>query len=131
MRKIDAAECAIMGHTPKGALRTGLLASTLAWTALIDGRPEAMFGVTPFSVVEGRGTPWLLMTDTAGAKHVSLLRLARIYLEAMQRHYMILENYIHADNHRTIRWLARLGFAVGPVDVIRSQPMRPFVRHRE
>lgn len=131
MREIDRLECRIMGHSPKFALRTGLMASSIAWTVMIDGRPEAMMGATPVSVVEGRGCPWLLMTDVAGDKHVSLVRLSRIYTEAMHRHFEILENIVHAENVRTIRWLSRLGFAVGPVDVIRGHPMRPFVRYRE
>lgn len=131
MREIDQLECRIMGHSPKAALRTGLMASVIAWTAKVDGRPEAMFGVTPASMIEGRGTPWMLMTDLAGEKHATIWRFSKIYLAAMHRHFTILENWVHADNDRTIRWLSRLGFAVGQVDVIRGHPMRPFVRHRE
>jgi hypothetical protein len=130
MRAIDVLECQIMGHTPKEALRTGLLGSTIAWTVVIDGRPEAMMGATPISFMEGVGRPWLLMTDVAATKAVTLVRLGRIYTDAIHRHYPLLENWVHADNDRTIRWLTRLGYAVGSVDVIRGHPMRPFVRHR-
>lgn len=130
MRRIDVLECHIMGHSPKEALRTGLLGSTIAWTVMIDGRPEAMMGATPVSFVEGRGRPWLLMTDIAERKAITLVRLGRIYTDAMHRHYPLLENWIHADNDRTIRYLTRLGYAIGSVDVIRGHPMRPFVRHR-
>lgn len=128
MRAIDKLECKVMGHTPKGALRGGLMGSTIAWTVLIDGRPEAMMGAAPISLIAGLGRPWLLMTDRAGAHAVTLVRLGRIYTEAMHRHYSLLENWVHADNVKTIRWLSRLGYAVGPVDVIRGQPMRPFAR---
>jgi hypothetical protein len=130
MRDIDVMECKAMGHSPKQALRTGLLGSTLAWTVMIDGRPEAMMGATPLSFIEGRGRPWLLMTDVAAKKAITLVRLGKIYTEAMHRHFPLLENWIHADNDLTIRYLARLGYAIGPVDVIRGHPMRPFVRHR-
>lgn len=118
-----------MGHSPKAALRTGLLGSTISWTVKIDGRPEAMFGATPISVVEGRGRPWLLLTEEGGRQHKALLRLGRIYTEALHRQYPILQNWVHDENERTIRWLARLGYAVGSVDVIRGVPMRPFIRH--
>lgn len=131
MRSIDVLECHIMGHTPKEALRTGLLGSTIAWTVMIDGRPEAMMGATPISFIEGRGRPWLLMTDVAATKAVTLVRLGRIYTEALHRHYPILENWVHPDNIKTIRYLSRLGYAVGAVDVIRGHPMRPFVRLRQ
>jgi len=130
MRAIDKFECAAMGHKPKEALRWGLIGSTVAWTALIDGVPEAMFGVTPLSMIEGRGRPWLLMTEAATAKRISLVRLGRLYTEQLHRHYDLLENWVHADNTRTIRWLSRLGYAVGAVDVIRGHPMRPFIRAR-
>lgn len=130
MREIDVLECEAAGHTPKQALRAGVMGSTIAWTVMIDGRPEAMMGAAPLSFVEGKGRPWLLMTDVAAKHAVTLVRLGRIYTEAMHRHFPALENWIHADNDTTIRYLARLGYAIGPVDVIKGYPMRPFVRLR-
>jgi hypothetical protein len=88
-----------------------------------------MFGATPVNMAEGRGRAWLLMTDVAARQHRALLRLGRIYTRALHTHYRSLENLVHADNERTIRWLTRLGYAVGSVDVIRGYPMRPFMRH--
>lgn len=126
LREIDRLEC--LGHSPKQALRIGVMASAIAWTAKIDGRPEAMFGVTTISLMEGRGRVWLLMTEDAAKQHRALVRLGRLYTEALHRHYTILENVVHARNDKAIRWLARLGFAIGPVDVIQGQPMRPFTR---
>jgi hypothetical protein len=130
MREIDVLECAAMGHTPKVALRMALLASTMAWTVMIDGEPEGMLGVTPVNVMEGKGCPWLLLTDKGGAQRKALMRLGRIYTGHMHRHFSLLENWVHADNARTIRWLTRLGYAVGGVDVIRGHRMRPFVRQQ-
>jgi hypothetical protein len=129
MREIDRLECWAVGHSPKDALRLGILASTVVWTAKVDGRPEAMFGATPLSFIEGRGRPWLLMTDDAMKHRSALLRLGRVYTEAIHRHYPILQNWVHAENEVAIRWLARLGYAIGSVDVMRGVPMRPFVRH--
>lgn len=129
MRDIDKLECKIMGHTPKGALRLGLVSSTMCWTVKVDGRPEAMFGVSPLSLLESKGRPWLLLTNEAAKYHVQLVRFGKIYTEAMHRHYTILENWVHADNDSAIRWLSRLGYAVGKVDVIRGAPLRPFIRH--
>jgi hypothetical protein len=128
MRAIDKLESLTSGHTPKQALRLGLRASSIVLTALVDGRPEAMFGACPISAVEGRARVWMLMTDEAERQHRALLRLGWRYTQALHEHYAILENYVHADNARSIRWLLRLGYAVGSVDVIGGQPMRPFVR---
>ena len=129
MRNIDVLECQFSGHTPKEALRTGLLGSTIAWTVVIDGRPEAMMGATPINFLEGKGRAWLLMTDVAQRHAVTLVRLGRLYTDALHRHYPILENWVHAENTTAIRWLTRLGYAVGSVDVIRGHPMRPFIRY--
>ena len=128
MRPIDRYECGIFGHDAKTALRQGLMGSSMAWTVLIDGKPEAMFGVSTLSILDGIGRPWLLMTDIAGGQRRALMRLGRIYTEAIQRQYAELHNWVSADNAATIRWLTRLGFAVGSVDVIRGHPMRPFIR---
>lgn len=129
LRDIDRLECAVFGHSPKVALRRGLQASALAWTAIIDGRPEAMFGASTISLIYSTGCPWMLMTDVAVKQHQALVRLGHIYTAAMHRHYDVLQNYIHADNVKSIRWLSRLGYAIGPVDVFNGQPMRPFVRY--
>lgn len=128
MRAVDQLECRIFGHSPKEALRLGLLSATVAWTALVDGRPEAMFGASTISLLEGTGRPWMLMTDEAERHQKALVRLGRIYTAAIHRHYEQLENWVHVDNAAAIRWLSRLGFAVGGVEVIRGHPMRPFIR---
>jgi hypothetical protein len=128
MRSIDQLECRIFGHSPREALRQGLLSATVAWTALVDGRPEAMFGASTVSLLDGTGRPWLLMTDEAERHQKALVRLGRIYTAAIHRHYVFLENWVHVDNAAAIRWLSRLGFAVGGVEVVRGHPMRPFIR---
>lgn len=128
MREIDQLECRIYGHSPRDALRLGLMGATVAWTALIDGRPEAMFGASTLSLLDGSGRPWMLMTGEAVKQHRALVRLGRIYTDALHRHYATLHNWVHADNDVAIRWLSRLGFGVGGVEVIRGEPMRPFIR---
>jgi hypothetical protein len=128
MRDVDKLECGIAGYSPKEALRYGMLNSTIAWTVLVDGRAEAMFGVCPVSTIESRGRPWLLMTDDALKHRRAILRLGWRYTQAIHRHFAILENYVYARNDVAIRWLARLGYAVGPVDTANGQPIRRFIR---
>jgi hypothetical protein len=126
MSAIDRIECSVFGHSPKEALRFALVTSMIAWTVMINGKPEAMMGANTLSLIEGSGRPWLLMTDIARRQSITLLRLGRIYTEALHRQYRFLHNWVHADNDKAIRWLSRLGFVVGAVEVIRGQPMRPF-----
>lgn len=117
-----------MGFTPREALRNGLMGSAVVWTALVDGRPEAMFGAAPLSLAEGRGRVWMLGTDAIDRNPKAMVRLGRLYTAALHRHYPVLENSIPAHNNRVLRWLARLGFAIGPVDVYNGVPYRSFVR---
>lgn len=131
MREVDVDECAASMLSPRDALRHGLLYSETVWTVKIDGRAEAMFGVVPVSVLEGHGHIWLLMTDDAMKHRRAIVRLGRAYTEALHRHYRVLSNRVHADNDAAIRWLARMGYVIGGVDVIRGRPMRPFVRLAE
>lgn len=128
MREIDAKECAVMGRSPKQALRLSLRASVAAWTAKVDGRPEAMFGVSTLSLLGGEGSPWLLMTEDAVRHRRALLADARRYVDILQASFPILSNNVHADNAIAIRWLERLGFTVGPVFDFGGHPMRPFER---
>ena len=130
MREIDRAECAVFGRTPKEALRLSLRSASCAWTAKVDGRAEAMFGAASLSAIDGIGSPWLLMTDVAVAHARALVELGRDYSDAMQARFRRLENWVHADNAVAIRWLTRLGYAIGPVDVINGHPMRSFARFR-
>ena len=130
MAAIDRLECSVFGHSPKDALRFALVTSLIAWTVMIDGKPEAMMGANTLSLIEGSGRPWLLMTDVAHRHAVALLRLGRIYTEAIHSQYRFLHNWVHADNDKAIRWLSRLGFVVGAVEVLRGQPIRPFSKVR-
>lgn len=128
MRAIDAAECAAFGRSPKQALRAGLQGSVASWTALVDGRPEAMFGVAPASMIDGRGRPWLLGTDVVPLAGPALMRLGRRHLAAMHRLFPRLENMVSARNEAAVRWLAHLGFEFGDEAVIGGETMREFWR---
>jgi len=127
MRTIDAAECAAVGHTPKQALRSSLKASTFALTVLLDDRPVAMLGVTPYSVLEGIGSPWLLGTDDVLKGARQFLTVGPRVVTAMQREWPKLQNYVGAQNRQALRVLERLGFDVSPeVVLIGGVAMRLF-----
>lgn len=118
----------MMGQSVKDALRFGLMYGQMTWTAKVDGRPEAMFGAVVGSMLEGRARVWMIMTDEAATHHRALVRFGRIYTEALHQHFTVLENYVSADNDLAIRWLTRLGYVVGSVDVVRGYKVRPFFR---
>lgn len=128
MRDIDKLECGINGRSPKEALRMSMRYSTVAWTVKIDGRPEAMLGASCVSLLDGEGSPWLLLTDEAVRRARAMLVEGRRYSDAMQAIYPVLRNNVHADNVAAIRWLQRLGYTMGPVFDMAGYPMRTFER---
>jgi len=110
MRADDVMECAAMGRAPKQALRDGLIASTQCFTALVDGRPEAMFGLVVTSALNGEGTPWMLGTDAIYDHPRAMLRWGPRFVAAMLDSTPALSNLVAADNVRAIRMLRRWGF---------------------
>ena len=111
MRAVDRLECAAFGHDPRQAVRGAYAASSLAWTALRDGKPEAMFGLVIASVLAGVGRPWLLGTDTLEEGMRELVTWSPRFVLAMEQETPALENYVAVENARSIRYLRRLGFA--------------------
>ena len=112
MRADDRAECAAFGLSPRDALRRGLAESTLAWTAKVDGRPEAMFGLVVVSAIEALGRPWLLGTDAVFAHGRALLAEGPGLIAAMLDSTPRLENLVSATNTRAIALLRRWGFTL-------------------
>jgi hypothetical protein len=131
MRGIDRQECEAFGRSPKEALRVGLKASSLAWTAIVDGRPEAMFGATPRNAIEGTAIAWFLATDAAFGCARALLTTGPAVIEAMHRRFSRLENMVSTDNDAAIRMLGRWGFELGSDTMtISGVEFRPFWRER-
>lgn len=127
MREIDELEAWAMGRTPKDALRLGLRVSHQCWTAIIDGRPEAMLGVASTSLITGKGVPWLLGTDRVYTQGRALLTLGPIVIAEMMKIFTTLDNVVAVRNVRAIRLLRRWGFQVSDqVQLYRGIEFVPF-----
>jgi hypothetical protein len=127
MREADRIEVwASSRKTPGEALVWSLRKSTFAWTALIDGRPEVMFGVGDLNVLGGVGAPWLLGTDAVETHFVSFLRLSVEFRRQLLRRYSVLRNFVHDGNRASIRWLRWLGFTLSDPVTIGDQAFRMF-----
>src|SRR3954468_21476851 len=113
MREADIVECRAMGYSPKQALREGLIASSLCLTTLLDGRPEAMFGLVVKSALPGEGTPWMLGTEAIYDHPRAMLHWGPGFVAAMLDSTPVLSNLVSVDNARAIRFLRRLGFSIG------------------
>lgn len=109
MRAADAAECETMaGLTPRVGLRLSMKRSS-AFTVLINGRPEAMFGTSDLNVLAGIGSAWMLGTDEVDRHPKDLLRLSPEWVAKLFARYEVLRNVVSVDNAASIRWLRWLG----------------------
>jgi len=109
IRAIDRLECEAMGHSPKHALRQGFLLSDRCWTALVDGRPEAMFGAITLSALDRRSTVWFLGTDEVYRHGRELLAWGPgLIAQAVPRGWTG-GNLVSAQNWKAIALLRRWG----------------------
>jgi hypothetical protein len=113
MREDDRREVEAMNDsTPAEALTFSLRKSSRAWTVVMDGQPEVMFGVGDINILAGVGAPWLLGTDAVLAHQVEFLRGSREWISQLLRRYSVLRNFVDARNAASIRWLRWLGFSI-------------------
>lgn len=132
----DRAELAACGCTDaRAVVQDCVQASTWCVAAVSGGRLLALFGVAPLRrhlLLEDTGMPWLLGTAEMRQHARKLTALPASYIALMLETYPHLVNFVHADNHRAVRWLQHLGFALaapapyGPL----AAPFRRFEMHR-
>ncbi|GAA3112829.1 hypothetical protein GCM10010520_66260 [Rhizobium viscosum] len=119
MRAADREEVfAASGRSPLSALCFSYRHSSLAWTALFDGRPEVMWGIGDINILTGIGAPWLLGTDAVEKNFRGFLRISKDWPAQLLSHYRLLRNVVDARNAISIRWLEWLGFRLfAPVEI--------------
>lgn len=131
MREIDRREAGAYGRSPKEALRLSLRASAICLTATLNGRPEAMFGVTPINAIEGRGLAWFLSTEAVFGCARELLRMGPAVIGVLHGRFARLENMVSTENVAAIRLLERWGFELGSETMmVGGVEFRPFWRER-
>lgn len=130
LRAADIKELyAASGLEPLEALLQGLeLSVPHAW-ALEDeqtGEPYLMGGVRP--VGDGFGLVWALASDAVERHSATMRREAKRMLLRIRAsgEYRVISNAVHADNHKAIRWLERLGFTFVHRDVPVGEGCEPF-----
>ena len=113
MRPADVAEVlASSGRSAHGALEFSLTGSAQAWTALVDGTPEVMFGVADLNVLTATGAPWLLGTDAVEIHHRLFLRQSLKWRAQLSERYDVLRNFVDDRNEVSKRWLRWMGFTL-------------------
>lgn len=127
MRKADRDEVrAASDKSPAEALTYSLRKSSVAWTALVNGRPEVMFGVGDLNILAGVGAPWLLGTDAVERNYVAFLRGSVEWRGQLLQRYSTLRNFVDVRNKASIRWLRWLGFKLSDPVTMRGHEFRLF-----
>lgn len=109
LRTEDIAECQACGHTPIEALMMGYVWSE-CYSAKVNGKTEAMFGVSSFNQPEGFGAVWYLGSDESFKHPIALVKGGRKYVEEWLQKFKVLYNRVDARNLRHIEWLKCVGF---------------------
>lgn len=121
MRPEDIAEVwACNRNLPLEALEKAMEKSQYAVTVIIDGAPMAIYGLHVQDMLTQTGVPWMLATTQAVGYRRQFLELSPGIVAQMLEVCQHLENWVHADNHISIRWLDWLGFIIDP-----AQPVGP------
>ena len=109
LRAEDIAECQACGRTPQEALMEGYVWSE-CYSAKVNGKTEAMFGVSSYQQPKGYGVVWYLGSDESFRHPIALVKGGREYSRKWLEKFNILYNVVDARNVRHIAWLKHIGF---------------------
>jgi hypothetical protein len=98
------------GHTPAEALQAGLDVS--AWVYCVVGEDLEPLGAFGLAGAPGARVcaPWALASPKLRAADWG--RWSRPVVHCMRRGVELLENWVHVDNIRSVRWLKACGFTL-------------------
>ncbi len=128
LRRDDLREIqAVSGEKPAQALRRSIETSCLCYAVACPAeRCIALFGVVPDAAPAGSASIWLLASPMLERFSVAFLRKSLLWVEALNRQYSILWNYVDARNKKHIRWLQWCGFTLTDRPVVYGFEKRPF-----
>ena len=99
--------------TPIEALISSVDLSAYSSVALFKGVPCAVFGLVVNGLLTSTGCPWLLGTDDIDLCKKDFIKHTRTGVQEMLSICSRLENYVHVDNRKSVRWLKAMGFKFG------------------
>lgn len=109
LRQAHAIEMGQFGFDPRRALHDAVRQSHFARTALVDGQPEAMWGLMGTLLADG-ALVWFVMSDRAAAHPRLIVAEARNQLHEMGQHYSELATTILPGDTRSMAFATYLGF---------------------
>lgn len=128
LRESDKAEVyASGGHNPERALVGSVNASEVSWTALLDGRPEIMWGAAEYPYMEKTGIVWLLSSEEMYKIPGRFIQESHEYVSKMMETFDTLFNYVHAANIKSQQWLEMLNFHAVSRNEKHGYSQEPFI----
>ena len=116
MAEASADTAVKLGLTPKKALWMSYRQSLLCLTALIDGRPVAMWGVAGH-MFSDTGSPWLILAPETEDYPFRVAFRYRRELNRFQKMFPCLEEYVEKTNLKAIRLLKLMGFKISKNEI--------------
>jgi hypothetical protein len=129
LRKSDVRELkASSGRTPLEALVRALRVSDddMTWTALVDGSPEVIWGVSA-APLTGAGCVWLLASDAVYSIKKTFLSKCPSYINLMHTRYRTLFNWVDIRHSASLSWLYGLGFTAVDYSPRHGNAKKPFL----
>lgn len=118
LRQNDVAEIwASNNHNPEQTLTSGLDQSHICMTALVDGKPIAMFGTVDTKIDNKTAVIWMVGTDDILKYPREAVRVGKEFLSLALKNHTLLYNYVKADNEKAIKFLRILGAEIGDAQV--------------
>jgi hypothetical protein len=130
MRQPDANECWALGRMfPIEALEYSVRVSSPghAWSAMFDDKIAFMTGLHPHPIHDFCGMPWLLSAETVNKYPLTFYKVTRRINDWYRTKYPVLLQLVDARYERSLKWVERLGYTVGPMlpSGITGEPFRP------
>lgn len=98
---------------PDEGLQRAFDISKFCWVGVLNNKPILCFGVSAFSLLSSKGSPWLLATDDIKKAKVKFIKGCRKCVRKMLSFFDRLENTVDVRNEVSIRWLKWCGFTIG------------------
>jgi len=114
LREADKDEVWASHHyTSENALLFSFNSSTFCFTVENKGVPVAMFGISPFTLLDDKASIWLLAADSFDTwikkNRKEFIRQSKVFIKFMLEQYPLLENYVDIRNIPSVKWLRICG----------------------
>ena len=98
------------GLTAYDALEKSVRMSVQSGTALANGEPMAIFGITVPTIMSSVAYPWILTSTVVDSHKKAFLRMSREWVEQKSGEYSLLTQVIDSRYISACRWAEWLGF---------------------